>query len=111
MLGIGKDIPAASYAAASVVAAAIGSYSTAQVSFELSMQHMGGRIAVAFLHRDCLKRGARACELSVGGDSVFSRRLEFIEIFLERQQGASVAADPGTGGLPRCKSGCGYSRL
>lgn len=31
VLGIGKDVPAASYAAASVIAAAIGGYSTAQV--------------------------------------------------------------------------------
>ena len=31
MLGIGKDVPAASYVAASVIAAGIGSYCTAEV--------------------------------------------------------------------------------
>merc|ERR1711966_16675 len=48
VLGIGKDIPAASYAAASVVAAAIGSYSTAQV-WPLTQNLNGLFLAGSFL--------------------------------------------------------------
>jgi hypothetical protein len=45
VLGIGKDVPAASYAAASVVAAIIGSYSTAQVlNGPGSHQHRRGAV-------------------------------------------------------------------
>ncbi|MGB1594074.1 MAG: hypothetical protein ACPIOQ_15075 [Promethearchaeia archaeon] len=111
MLGIGKEIPAASYAAASVVAAAIGSYCTAQVSFDLSMQHIRGSACcrVSFTGIP-VKRGALACVASVGWDSVFSRWVLFIDNFLE---GASAAAGSGdlwaTGG--QGKSGCGRSRL
>ena len=114
MLGIGKDIPAASYAAASVVAAAIGSYSTAQVSFDLGMQHTRGSACcrVSFT-RIPVKRGALACVVSVCWVSVFSRWVLFIDNFLGGREGASAGAGSGdlwaAGG--QGKSGCGRSRL